>query len=83
MPASMTPMAMPISASLLDPPPCTSMKKLRRMPRSPAMKLENVESLPEYESMPSISLGFIPASRMALPTAQLPSARVVRPEVCV
>ena len=47
MPASMMPMAMPISASVEDPPPFTSMKKFRRMPRSPAMNVDGVESLPE------------------------------------
>ena len=44
MPASITPMAMPISASVDEPPPNTSMKKFRRMPRSPAMKVPKVES---------------------------------------
>ena len=40
MPASIAPIAKPTSASVLDPPPYTSMKKLGRMPRSPATKVE-------------------------------------------
>ena len=43
-PASITPMAMPTSASVEEPPPNTSMKKLSRMPRSPAMNEPEVES---------------------------------------
>ena len=43
----MTPMAMPISASVDEPPPFTSMKKFSRMPRSPARNGDGVESLPE------------------------------------
>src|SRR5476649_2914762 len=50
------------------------------MPRSPAINGANVESPDEYDSMPSTSCGVRPASRMALRTAMLPSARVVLPE---
>ena len=44
MPASMAPMASPTSASVDEPPPTTSMKKFRRIPRSPATNCERVES---------------------------------------
>lgn len=41
---------------------------------------EGVESLLEYDIMPSSSSAGMPASSMALFTAQTPSARVVRLE---
>ena len=44
------------------------------------MKVEKVESPDWYDSMPSTSDGFSPASSIALRTAQVPSSRVVTPE---
>ena len=41
------------------------------------MKVAEVLSLPEYDSMPSMSEVLIPASAAALRSAQVPRARVV------
>jgi hypothetical protein len=79
-PTSMAPMASPIRASVLDPPPATSMKKFNRMPRSPATTGENVESLFWYDIIPSTSFGPSPASASAVLIASTAMARVLRPE---
>ena len=65
---------------MLLPPPITSAYVLRRIPRSAAIATDGVESFEWYESMPSMSRGVRPASRIARRTASTPSARVDRPE---
>ena len=57
---------------MLEPPPNTSMWKFSRMPRSAASTGDDVESPPEYDIIPSISFGVIPASAIALRIAHVP-----------